>query len=95
MNDKTYDILNKVQRWLPALGILYLTICNIWNLPYGDEVNQTIIAVATFLATTLEIANGVYLYNESRKANVINVARSTELEFFDYGEGEGEGDDLK
>lgn len=60
MSDKLYDILVKVQRWLPAVGLLYLGLCKVWNLPLGNEVNQTIIIVATFLATTLEIANSTY-----------------------------------
>lgn len=61
MSDKLYDVLNKIQRWLPALGIFYLALSTIWGLPFGDEINQTIVAVATLLATTLEIATGVYL----------------------------------
>ena len=60
MSNKVYDILNKIQRWLPALGILYLALCQIWNLPYGQAINNTIIAVAAFLATTLEISTGIY-----------------------------------
>lgn len=67
MSNKLYDILNKFQRWLPALGIFYLAVCNIWDLPFGDEINQTIVAVATLLATTLEIATGVYLSNKDDK----------------------------
>lgn len=61
MSDKLYDILNKIQRWLPALGIFYLALSTIWCLPYGDQINQTIVAIATLLATTLEIATGMYL----------------------------------
>lgn len=60
MSNKVYDILNKIQRWLPALGILYLALCQIWNLPYGQAVNNTIVAVAAFLATTLEISTAQY-----------------------------------
>ena len=60
LNDKTYDILNKIQRWIPAVGVFYLALCQIWNLPLGDEVNNTIVAVAALMATTLEIANGQY-----------------------------------
>lgn len=67
MSDKVYDVLNKIQRWLPLVGVLYLALCNIWDFPYGNEVNQTIIAVATFLAGTLEIANTVYLVNEKKR----------------------------
>ena len=60
MSNKLYDVLNKVQRWLPALGILYLALCQIWGFPYGQAVNNTILAVAAFLATTLEISTGIY-----------------------------------
>jgi hypothetical protein len=60
MSNKVYDILNKIQRWLPALGIFYLAICEIWGFSFGNEVNNTIVAVATLLATTLEISSGNY-----------------------------------
>jgi hypothetical protein len=59
-SNKLYDILSKIQRWLPAVGVLYLALCTIWNLPYGQQINNTIIAVATFLAATLEISTGIY-----------------------------------
>lgn len=59
-DNKLYDILNKIQRWLPALGILYLALCQIWDLPYGQAINNTIVAVAAFLATTLEISSTAY-----------------------------------
>ncbi|MCQ2087928.1 MAG: phage holin [Bacilli bacterium] len=61
MSNKLYDVLNKIQRWLPSLGIFYLAMCQIWELPYGNEINETIVAVATLLATTLEIATSNYL----------------------------------
>lgn len=55
-----YDILSKIQRWLPALGVFYLTLAQIWGLPFGDQVNETIVAVAVLLATTLEISTVAY-----------------------------------
>lgn len=64
MSNKTYDFLNKVQRWLPALGVFYLTVANIWNLPGGDQVNETVIAIATLLAATLEISSNIYHKNQ-------------------------------
>ena len=60
MSNRLYDILSKIQRWLPALGVFYLAICKIWSLPWGGEVNDTIVAVATLLAATLEISSGRY-----------------------------------
>ena len=60
MSNKLYDILNKIQRWLPARGVFYLALCQIWGFQYGDEVNKTILAVTALLAATLEISTGKY-----------------------------------
>ena len=56
MSDKTYDIINKAQRWLVALGVFYLAIAEIWHLPYANAINNTIVAIGTLLATILEVA---------------------------------------
>lgn len=64
MSNKLYDILNKLQRWFPAVGVFYLTMANIWDLPFGDQINETVIAIATLLAATLEIATVIYHKNQ-------------------------------
>ena len=69
MSNKLYDILSKIQRWLPAIGIFYMALCSVWALPYGKEVNETILDVAAFLAATLEISTGKY--NEDLLHNVL------------------------
>ena len=69
LSDKTYDILNKIQRWIPAVGVFYLALCQIWGFPFGDEINNTIVAVAALLATSLEIANGQYLKDKGGNIN--------------------------
>lgn len=66
MSNTTYDILSKIQRWLPALGAFYLGLCKVWGFAFGDEVNQTIALTATLLAATLEISTARY-YNERSK----------------------------
>lgn len=60
MTDKCYDTLCVIQRWLAALGVLYLAIAAIWGLPYGDEINQSIVAVCAFLAAVIEIQKSVW-----------------------------------
>lgn len=60
MSNSVYDILNKIQRWLPALAVFILTICTIWDLPYGEPIRDTIIAIATLLAATLEVSTAQY-----------------------------------
>ena len=65
MNNKTYDIINKIQRWLVAIGVAYLGISAIWGLPYGDQINQTIVVISTLIASILEISSAVWNKNHS------------------------------
>ena len=60
MTDKCYDLLVILQRWLTAAGVLYLAIAAIWKLPYGDEINQSIVAVCAFQAASIEIQKSVW-----------------------------------
>lgn len=64
LTNDLYDILSKIQRFLPALGIFYLALAQIWGLPFGDEINMTIAAIATLLGTMLEVSTGIYLKNK-------------------------------
>ena len=65
MSNKTYDIINKIQRFLPALGAFYLVLVEVWGLPYGDAVNKTIVALATLLAVFLEVMTSKWKENNS------------------------------
>lgn len=60
MSNKLYDILNKVQRWLSAVAVFVLAICTIWQLPYGEQIRDTILAVAALLAACLEVSTAQY-----------------------------------
>lgn len=68
LNNRLYDILSKVQRWLTSLGLFYLALCEIWGLPFGDEVNKTIVAIATLMAATLEISSVRYFKGDTHSA---------------------------
>ena len=64
LSNKVYDILNKIQRWLPALAVFYMALCSIWGFDgHGQEVRDTILAIAALLAATLEISTGKYHSN--------------------------------
>jgi len=65
LSNKAYDIMSKIQRWLPSLGLFYLAVSKIWGLPWGNEVNDTIVALATLLAATLEISSSRYYKTEA------------------------------
>lgn len=61
MNNKTYDILKYIaQIVIPAIGVLWFTIAQIWNIPYGQEILGTITAVDCFLGAILGISTAVY-----------------------------------
>ena len=67
MSNHIYDILNKTQRWLPSLGLFYLALTKIWSLPFGAQINDTVVALATLLAATLEVSSARYYKEELRK----------------------------
>ena len=56
MTNKTYDILKLIATIiLPALGTLYAAIASIWGLPFGDQVDKTVLAIVVALDTILGI----------------------------------------
>lgn len=59
-SNKWYDIINKVQRWLPALGAAYVGLAAIWNWPLADQINQTISVICALIAATLEVSTAQY-----------------------------------
>ena len=57
MSNKMFDVL----KWcsillLPALAVLYKGLAVIWQLPFADEIPQTIIVIDTFLGAILGIS---------------------------------------
>ena len=61
MNDKLYDVLKWVAiLFLPALATLVAVVFKIWDIPYGNEIAQTITALATFLGAILGISSLQY-----------------------------------
>lgn len=58
MNNKVYDVLKWVALvGLPALTALWLTLSQIWGLPYGEPIGATLAAVTTFLGAILGISS--------------------------------------
>lgn len=65
-SDKVYDFLKKLSLyWLPALGTLWFALSKIWGLPYGHEIQGTLVAVEAFLAAALGIS--AVSYNKENK----------------------------
>ena len=61
MKDSVYDKMKWVAMFfLPALAILVKTVFAIWNLPFGEEISATIVAVNAFLGACLGISTIQY-----------------------------------
>ena len=57
MNDKLYDVLKWVAMlFLPALAVLIKTVFAVWQIPFGDEISTTIMALDAFLGAILGIS---------------------------------------
>lgn len=64
--DKVYDVLKFIaQIFLPAVSTLYLALAGIWNLPFGEQISGTIMAIDTFLGVLLGISSANYNKNKS------------------------------
>lgn len=64
LNNKVYDVL----KWLcifvlPALATLIRVVFGIWNIPYGEQISATIVAINAFLGAVLGLSNTVYKRN--------------------------------
>lgn len=58
MSNKLYDILKWVAMFfLPALAIFVQTVFAIWQIPYGEEISKTIVAINAFLGACLGISS--------------------------------------
>lgn len=61
LDNKVYDVLKFIaQIVLPAIATLYITVANIWGLPYGEQISGTVMAIDTFLGALLMISTNVY-----------------------------------
>lgn len=61
MNNKLYDVLKWIAiLFLPSLATLVAVVFKIWDIPYGNEIAQTITALATFLGAILGISSLQY-----------------------------------
>lgn len=60
MSNKVYDILSIVSRVVIPVGTFLLAICNIWGLPYGEQIMATATALEVLLGALLVLANKSY-----------------------------------
>lgn len=64
--DSVYDVL----KWLSlvffdAFGLLYKTLANVWQLPYGEQVFETCVAISVFIGALIGVSCVQY-YKENK-----------------------------
>ena len=60
MSDTAYDILKTIALLVLPIGTLISTFCNIWNIPYGEQIMQTFAALDVFCGAVVTIAKARY-----------------------------------
>lgn len=66
-SEKVYQVLKYlVLIGLPAINALWLSISQIWSLPYGEPISLTITAITVCLGTLIGV--GSYRYNKALEA---------------------------
>lgn len=74
ISDSTYEFFrNNVELVLPAVAAFYVTIASIWNLPFGDQVSQTVNAIALLLGILIKV-------NRARVDKLITALKKEEVE---------------
>lgn len=72
LNDKVYEIV----KWLaivviPALGEAYTRLSTVWNLPYGQQINETALIITFILGAVLGIST--LQYNKAVNADLAQI----------------------
>ena len=61
MSNKVYDVLKwMAMLFLPALATLVRVVFSIWQIPYGEQISTTIMAIDAFLGACLGISSIQY-----------------------------------
>lgn len=60
MTDKTYDMLKVVALIVLPLAAFITSLSDIWRIPYGQQISQTLIALDTFIGCLLHKSSKDY-----------------------------------
>lgn len=72
MSNQMYDTLKLwAQLIIPALATFFVTVFEIWQLPYGVEIGATLMAVDTLLGAVLKKASDKYLSEQQEDLDEI------------------------
>lgn len=65
MKNKTYDVLKFITlQVLPPVATLVMVVFQLWEIPFGYEISETLIAIDACLGVILGISNAQYKRRE-------------------------------
>lgn len=77
INDKYYNVLKRlVQIILPAFGVFYMTVGNVWGLPGTEQVSDTIIALCTFIGVVISISARNYNKSDAQYDGALDITQN-------------------
>lgn len=83
LSDKLYNFFKFLTiTLLPALGTLYFALAQIWNLPAGEEVLGTMMALQVFIGAIMGISTRQYENSGAKYVGTINIDESPEKETY-------------
>ena len=66
MSNRMYDVLKYLAIiGLPAFEVFIPIVFNIWGIPYGDQISQTLNAIAVLIGSLLCVSS--ISYNKAQK----------------------------
>lgn len=95
LNDKQYNFIKFLTVIvLPAFGTLYFALAQIWNLPAGEEILGTLMAIQIFIGAVMGISTRQYEASGAKYTGEINVEETPEKTLFSL-DLKGAPEDLK
>lgn len=79
LSNRTYDVI----KWIaivviPALGEAYVRLATVWNLPYGQQINETALVITFLLGALIGIST--VQYNKNVNADIEQIGKEVEEE---------------
>ena len=95
-SNKVYNVLKYItQIVLPAAGMLYFGLSEIWGFPHGEEVVGTLTIIITFLGTALGISTYQYNKNDIRSDGAIVIEQGDDVSGDAYVQFDKELSDIR
>lgn len=60
LSDKTYDVMKLLAIFILPLAALVTSLSDIWGIPYGQQVSQTLLALNVFLGAIIKTSSDSY-----------------------------------